>query len=151
LAEFLGADEDLLAAAYGTGSPAPRAEPDREDVRAVIAGMPDEEKVSYLLQLYEGDDPHLALNLRKRRRKGAAQALDEPHARPRTAGELQQQAERVRDARLRAAEERTAAERRRREAEEAQARAQHLRALAQRGESAWRDVEELIMLRNRPS
>ncbi len=151
LAEFLGADGDLLAAAYGTGSPVPRAGPDREQVRAAIAVMPDEEKVSYLLQLYEGNDPHLALNLRKRCRKGAAQAQGEPDARPRTAGDLQQQAEQLRDARLRAAEERAAAERRRREAEEAQARARRLRALAQRGDSAWRDIEELITLRNRPS
>jgi hypothetical protein len=54
LAEFLGADGDLVAAAYGTTSPAPRTQQDREDVRAAIAGMPDEEKLAYLLQLYEG-------------------------------------------------------------------------------------------------
>jgi hypothetical protein len=120
-------------------------------VRAIIAGMPDEERVSYLLQLYEGNDPHLALNLRKRCRRGAAQALGEADARPRTAGELQQQAEQIRDARIRGAEERAAAELRRREADEAHARAERLRALTQRGESAWREVEGLITLRNAPS
>lgn len=34
LAEFLGADGDLVAAAYGTTSPAPRTRQDREDVCA---------------------------------------------------------------------------------------------------------------------
>src|SRR5690606_26711491 len=46
LAEFLGADGDLLAAAYGTEAPPPRAAPDREEVLAAIAAMPAEEKVS---------------------------------------------------------------------------------------------------------
>lgn len=120
-------------------------------MRAAIAGMPDEEELAYLLQLYESNDPHLALRLRRCSRNGAAQMRDEPGASARKAGELLQQAGQIRDTRLRAAEERAGAECRRREADEARARVQRLRALDERGESAWRDVEDLIALRNAPS
>jgi hypothetical protein len=151
LAEFLGADRDVLAAAYGTGSPARRHEPDLDQVRALITKMPDTDKVAYLLRLFEGDDPHLGMELRKRCRQGAAPASGKAAARLRTADELMRQADQISSERRRAEEERAAAERRRRAAEEAKARARHLDALAQRGESCWRDIEELITLRNASS
>jgi hypothetical protein len=149
LAGFLEADEDVLAAAHGSSAPpAAPAEPDLDAVRAVIAGMPDTDKVTYLLRLYQGDDPHLRLELRKRCRQPFASAPDLPPARLRTAEELMQLADAAEDARLRAEQEQAALERRRREAEEAAARARRVKALAQRGESAWREVEEQIALRN---
>lgn len=151
LAEFLGAGRDVLAAAYGTGSPARRDEPDLKRVRAVLAEMPDVDKMAYLLRLYEGDDPHLGMELRRRCRQGAAPASRKAAARLRTADELLRQADQISSERRRAKEERAAAERRRRAAEEAKARAQHLHALAQRGERPWRDIEELITLRNASS
>ncbi len=151
LAEFLGVDGDLLAAAYGNGSPARNEASGPDEVRAVVVGMPDEEKVAYLIRLYEGNDPHLGLDLRKRCRRKTAPAPDDLAKRLRTAQELLQQAEQIADERRRAQETRAAAERRRREAEEAEARAQRLRTLAQRGDGAWREVEELIGMRNRPS
>jgi hypothetical protein len=151
LAEFFGVDADLLAAAYGDGSPAPSEAPGPDRVRAVIAGLPDEEKVAYLLRLYDGNDAHLGLELRKRCRDGIAQASDQASKPLRTARELMQLAEEMAGKRRRAAEERAAEERRRRDAEAAKARAQRQRALAQRGDAAWRDVEELIALRNASS
>lgn len=151
LAEFLGAGRDVLAAAYGTGSPARRDEPDLKRVRAVLAEMPDVDKMAYLLRLYEGDDPHLGMELRRRCRQGAAPASRKAAARLRTADEVLRQADQIISERRRAKEERAAAERRRRAAEEAKARAQHLHALAQRGERPWRDIEELITLRNASS
>ena len=148
LAEFLGAGRNLLAAAYGTGSPARRNVPDLTRVRAVLAEMPDMDKVAYLLRLYEGRDPHLGMELRNRCRQGAAPGPGESAARLRTADELLQQADQIGSERRRAEEERAAAERRRRAAKEAKARARHPAALAQRGERPWRDIEELITLRN---
>jgi hypothetical protein len=148
LAEFLGAGRDLLAAAYGTGSLAQRHEPDLDQVRALITKLPDTDKVGYLLRLYEGNEPHLGMELRRRCRQGAAPASGKAAARLRTADELMRQADQISSERRRAEEERVAAERRRRAAEEAKARAQHLHALAQHGERPWRDIEELITLRN---
>lgn len=151
LAEFFGMDVDLLAAAYGDGSQARNEAPSLDQVRAFIAGLPDEEKVAYLLRLYEGNDSHLGLELRKRCRSEIAQAPDRAARPSRTAHELMQSAEEMAGKRRKAEEERAAAERRRREAEEAKARAQRQGALAQRGEGAWREVEELIALRNASS
>lgn len=151
LAEFLGAGRDVLAAAYGTGSPAQRHEPDLDQVRALIAKMPDTDKVAYLLRLYEGNEPHLGKELRQRCRQAAAPAFRRAAARLRTADELMRQADQISGERRRAEEERSAAELRRRAVEEAKAHAQHLQALAQRGERPWRDIEELIALRNASS
>lgn len=148
LAEFLGVDRDLLAAAYGTGAPARRDQQDLGRVRTVIAEMPDKDKVAYLVRLYEGNDPHLGMELRKRCRQGAAPESGRAAERLRTADELMQQADQIGSERRRAEAERAAAERRQRAAEEAKARAKYLNALAQRGESCWRDIEELITLRN---
>jgi len=150
LAEFLRVDSDLLAAAYGTGSTRRRAEPDLDRVRAVVAGLPEADKTAYLLRLYEGHDPHLGLELRKRCRQEATAAGNSEGA-LRTAAELLERSDQLRNARLHAQEQRAAAECRRREAEEAKARAQRLRSLAERGERAWRDLEDLIALRNAPS
>lgn len=151
LAEFLGVDSDLLDAAYGAAVPTQQSQPDLDRVRSVIAEMPDEDKVAYLLRLYNGNDPHLGLDLRKRCREKTAPNSGKFGERLRTAEELLWQTDQISSARLRTQEERTAAERRRREAEEAKMRAQHLDTLARRGERAWGDVEELIALRNASS
>jgi hypothetical protein len=151
LAEFFGVDPDLLAAAYGDASPPQSEAPSLDRVRAVIAGLADEEKVAYLVRLYEGSDAHLGLELRKRCRAEFVEAPDPAAKSPRTAQQLMQLAEETAAKRRRAEEERAAEQRRRREAEEVKARAQRQRALAERGEAAWREVEELIALRNAPS
>lgn len=145
LAEFFGADPDLLhAAAAALEMPAEDAP---ADVEAVIRSLPEDEKVALLLRLQAGDDPHVGTDLRRRCRGALGGGHATRHGQP-TAGELRQKAQRLAEDRRRAAAAREAAERARRAAEQAKARALHLAALAKRGEAAWREVESLIELRN---
>jgi hypothetical protein len=149
LAEFLAINPDLIAAA--TASPAPDvcADPSPKLIEERIRALPETEKVALLLRLYSGDDPHLGTELRRRLRKADAQTMTV--APRRTAGELRTAAREIADARARAAEERARRELLRRQQQVARERKLRIAALAQRGEAAWREVEDLIGLRNGPA
>ena len=147
LADFLAVNPDFLQAAVATETPLPLSEPTPREIDAFVRGLPEEDKVALLLHLYSGDDPHMSAQLRRRCREAHSPRVDTASAR-RTAGELRTAARRIEEQRKRVAEERANAERRRRQEHEAQARAQHLSALAKRGEAAWREVEDLILMRN---
>ena len=150
LGDFLAVNPDLLEAAAGTEIPPPFSEPSPSEIDAFVRGLPEEDKVALLLHLYSGDDSHLSVQLRRRCREPHSPHVDTAGAR-RTAGELRTAARRIEEQRKRIVEERANAERRRRQEHETQARAQHLSALAKRGEAAWREVEDLIIMRNAPA
>lgn len=145
LADFLAIDGDLIEAA--TQSQAPSAEPSPAAVEAFLRALPESDKVALLLRLHAGDDPHLGAELRRRCREATSSGAHAGTGLP-TAGELRSAAVRLGEDRRRVAAERESAERRRREQEQAEARARHLAALAKRGDSVWREVEEQINLRN---
>ena len=147
LADFLAVNPDLLEAAVGTETPVSSDEPSPGEIDAFVRGLPEEDKVAVLLRVYSGDDPHLGAELRRRCREGCRPVAPSAGAR-RTAGELRAAARRIEDERKRAAKEKADAARRRREEEKAKARAQHLATLAKRGEAVWREVEDLIIMRN---
>jgi hypothetical protein len=147
LADFLAVDHDLLEAAAGTGTPFLSSEPSPSEVDAFIRNLPEQDKDALLLRLYAGDDPHLSADMRRRCREDHCVCADTVSP-PRTAGELRAAAQRIAEDRKRLAEERANAEHRRRQESEAKARAKHLLALAERGEGAWREVEDLIVMRN---
>jgi hypothetical protein len=149
LADFLAVNPYLLEAAAGTEIPLPSSEPSPSEIDSFVRGLSEADKVALLLHLYSGDDPHLSAKLRRRCRE-AFGSLGHITG-PRTAGELRAAARRIEEQRRHVAEERANAERLRRREEEARVREQHLSALAKRGEAAWREVEDLIIMRNAPA
>ena len=147
LADFLAVDPDLLEAAVGTATPLPSSEPSPSAIGAFVRNLPEKDKVALLLRLYSGDDPHLSAELRRLYREDRDPRADKVGP-SRTAGDLRAAARRIAQQRKHLAEKRANAERRRRQEAEAQARAKHLSALAKRGEGAWREIEDLIAMRN---
>lgn len=149
LADFLAIDGDLLEAA--TQVAAPPAEPSAGTVEAFLRTLAEEEKIAWLCRLHEGADPHLGAALRRRCRDAIVTAGGDDGgavAGLPTAGELRAAATRIGSERRRAGAERAEEERRRQERERADARAARLTAVARRGESAWREVEDEIERRN---
>ncbi len=142
LAEFLGVDRDLLAAAAEASPPRPEA-PSPQEVRAWLHSLPAEEKDAVLERLVIGEEPHLRAGIlqRYRQAQGSAEAPAPPR---RLVGDILDRAAEIREARLRAEAE---AEARRRAAEahaRAVARAAHLDGIAGQQEALWKEVDVLI-------
>ena len=146
-ADFFGIDRDLVEVAAAAGADAHPADPTPAAVQSYIHSIPEDEKVALLLRLYEGDDPHLGAGFRRRCREVVGSRATAGKG-LRTAAELRAAAGRLAEERRRRAEAKAAAERRRQDQERVKARERHLTALAARGEAAWREVEDLISLRN---
>lgn len=144
-ADFLAIDRDLIDAAIvedgalENGAGNARA-------HALIRALPEREKTTLLIDLFDGNDPHLAAGFRRRIREQSGGSLGE--ARRRTAGDLRQAARDVLERRRKREAEKAAAERRRKEQEAAEEKQRRLEALERRGEAVWRDVEAAIALRH---
>lgn len=139
-AEFFGIDPDLVRAAAERGADA--AATSKDDLREMLAVIPESEKIELLLRVVEGDI-HVAAEMKSRlRKKRPASATH------RTVGALRMRAREIAKARERAAAERREAERRRQAQEAEKARRARLKALKQRGESVWREIEAEIERRN---
>jgi hypothetical protein len=147
LADFLAVNPDLLEAAVETQEPVSSSDPSPSEIDAFVRGLPEDDKVALLLRLYSGNDPHLGAELRRQCREARSPAAHISGTR-RTAGELRAAARRIGEERERIAKEKADAARRRQQEEKAKARAQHLATLAKRGEAVWRQVEDLIVMRN---
>lgn len=147
-AAFFAVDPDLIDAA------AERGDPDRDRrsasaVRAMIAAIPERERIELLARLFEGG-PDVAMALKGEMRRRLEPEPDDggPPASARTVGALLARAREIRLARERAMREADAADRARKAAAAAQARRARLDDLARRGEGAWREVEAAIGRRN---
>ncbi|HSU13045.1 hypothetical protein [Longimicrobium sp.] len=140
-ADFLRIDDDWIAAAAEL-SPAMRAEPDGEQVRAWVAALGEAEKTDLLVRVARGEGGLVAAELtaRMRARLGAPAGASAP----RTVGELREAAERRAEERSRAAAERAAREKARKDAEMAAARERYLDGLAGMEREMWAKVEEMI-------
>jgi hypothetical protein len=147
-AQFFCIDGDLVEAAAAAAPAHAVAEPSRQAVAEAIDSLGESEKTAYLLRLYDGD-PLLRAELRRRCRAPASPVGNQQTRR--SAGELRATAGRLAEERRRAEAERRQAAERQRERKEAKAKNRRLDALAQRSEAAWRDVEDLITLRNNPA
>lgn len=139
-AEFFDIDADVVEAASASRYELELA-PDA--LRAVIAGLAEEEKDHLLTRLMEGD-VHVGTELRRRVR---AQNLDggRPH---RTVGELRAKAREIASARERTEAERRRAEESRKAKEAEMARRARLDAVRRRGDSVWTEIETEIERRN---
>jgi hypothetical protein len=152
LADFLQVDSDLIKAATGgkrkPAAPLSPAEPSSGDVESFVRSLPEEERIALLVRVCSGGDPHVGTEMRRRCldrcRRGSGAAAG-PR---RIAGELRAAVRHVREERERIVREEAEAKRRRKEEAKAKARTQRLDALARRGEAVWRQVEDLIVMRN---
>ena len=71
LAEFLRIDDKLLKAAAKAGPAEAASQPAKKELARWIAKLPVTEKNKILLQLAEGNDPHLSMDLLRRFRESA--------------------------------------------------------------------------------
>lgn len=146
-AAFFAIDFDLIDAAVVEDG-APMDESANAPVHAMIRAMPEPEKTAFLIDLFDGGDPHLVASFRRRIRE----RLDEPRgaAPRRTAGDLRRAAREAAERRRRREEEEAAAERRRKALEAEQQRQRRLAALRRRGDAVWAEVEAAVATRNAP-
>jgi hypothetical protein len=130
-AELFEIDADLIQVAAEQSGETRAASQD--DVRRALAALPPEEKDAFLLRLAQGE-PHLSVALKRRLRTLTGLSPFQDAVGPRrSVGELLAAAVALRE------------RRRREQAARAEARRMaQLQALAQRGDQAWRDVEEWI-------
>jgi hypothetical protein len=143
--DFFAIDGDLIDAAIVEDG-APTDESGNAQAHALIQALPEPEKAALLIDLFDGNDPHLAAGFRRRIRERLGRPRDEVLRR--TAGELRWAARKASERRRRREEEKAAAERRRKALEKAKEEQRRLEALKRRGEAVWTDVEAAIALRN---
>ena len=144
LGDFLAIDPDLISAASEREAE-PGILPSPKIVREIVNGLSPAEKTDLLIRLHDGD-PHVGPVLRAQARDRLPVAGETPA--PRTVGEL-----RARAAALCLAREQEAArqaEAKRQAEKKALEKAQRARldALAKRGDSVWRELEDEIERRN---
>jgi hypothetical protein len=146
--DFLGIDRDLVAAAAErSADPVAKPSVPSKAVLPIIAAMTDQEKISFLTRLFEGD-ANVARELRALVRDRLASETAAPPAPARTVGELRARANAIRVARERAHAAKATAERKRREEEAERAGRAQLDAIERRGESVWQEIEAEIERRN---
>lgn len=132
--ELFDVDEDLIQVAAERSCDLAGEVAD-DDLRRAIAQLPPEERDAFLLRLARGE-PHLSLALN--RRLGALSGAPQGEkVERRTVGELLAAAEALRERRHRELAARAEAK-----------RIAELKALAEQGEEAWRDVDSLIQQSN---
>ena len=142
-AEFFGIDSDLVEAAAERPAVAAANAMSAEAVRGIISAMPASDQTAMLSRLFVGD-PHVAAELRAKVRERMADNAGAPPVVARTVGELRARANAISLSRQQAAAEKLAAEAKRRAEEAEKVRQARLLAIAQRGESVWREVEAEI-------
>lgn len=141
---FFDIDPDLVAAAAERGGTSMDETAYTKAARQVIGTLDAKEQANLLLRVAE-NDPFVATELRARIRAASKMAPDQ---KPRTAGDLLRRAEAIGAERKQAAVKAAAEAKRIADAKRQQEREARLKALGQRGEVAWRDVEAEIERRN---
>jgi hypothetical protein len=140
-AEFFVIDQNLLEAAAELAAAGTSTSED--DLRKVVAAIPEREKAALLVRVADGDT-RVAAELRQKIRK-----MNPPPAAHRTAGLLRARAKDIEEAQKRAKAERREAERRRAAAAAEKAQQARLKILKQRGAgSVWKEIEQEIERRN---
>lgn len=141
-AEFFDIDRDLAEAAAEsrTGD----VTIPKDSLREALGAITEGEKTELLLRVIEGDG-HVAAELKSRI---GSEHRASPSGSHRTVGELRARAQEIREAKEHTEAERRAAERRRQAEEAEKVRRARLKALKQRGEGVWREIEAEIERRN---
>jgi hypothetical protein len=146
-ADFLRIDGDLIAAAAERSPGGQAANLTGEEIGVWLLNLPNKDKDAILARLIDGNDPHLAAELRQRailEVRGGKQGTKGPR---RTAGDITSRAEILAEIRKKKETEQHAREKARREREQAEKRKKHLESLAGKENSLWAKVDELIATR----
>lgn len=143
VAEFLGIDDDLIAAAAKASGPLAQVTDD--GIADWVTALPTSEKDKYLTMVAEGEGAQVEALLVQRFRREARPAGSAPAAAERTARELLAGAQARRAAREEAGARARAEARARRAAEQAAAYERHLKQIAGRKDETWQQVEKLTM------
>jgi hypothetical protein len=143
LADFLGIDADLIAAAAERSPHEQVFTLSRKEIDEWVRTLPSAEKDAIVVRLIDGDDPHLPAEIRQRAivEIGGRRSDERPG---RTAGEILARAEIIAAERKKKEAERHAREKAMRERAEAEARKKRLESLAGKENEIWATVDRLI-------
>lgn len=143
LADFLGIDADLIAAAAERSPDEQLFTASRKEIDEWVRTLPSAEKDAIVVRLIDADDPHLPAEVRQRAIfEVSGRRLDERLGR--TAGEIRARAEIIAAERKKKEAERRAREKAMRERAEAEARKKRLESLAGKENELWATVDRLI-------
>ena len=144
LADFLGIDTDLIAAAAEHSPDRQVSIPSRKEIGDWVRTLPSAEKDTIVARLIDGDDPHLSAQVRQRAIRAISGGVRSDERPARTAGAIYARAETLAAERKKKEAEQRAQEKARREQAEAEARKKRLEALAGRENELWAAVKKLI-------
>ena len=146
-ADFFHIDSDLVQVAAEAPVNADLGKVSATARRRAVEAIPHAEKTALLRRLVDAD-PHVMVEVQRRVREAVTLPAGEPQARRRTVADLRDRAEEIREARRVATAKRVEAERRRQAEEAERARRARIKAVRQRGESVWGEIETEIERRN---
>jgi hypothetical protein len=144
LADFLGIDFDLVAAAAESSEDEQLPMPSKNQIDEWVRNLPIAAKDAIVTRLIDGDDLHLAAEVRRRailEMNGSGQTVERPR---RTAGELLARAEALASERKKKEAATRAREKSERERKEAEARKTRLESLAGKENNLWSNVDKLV-------
>ena len=143
LADFLGIDADLIAAAAERSPDEQVFIPSRKEIDEWVRTLPSAEKDAIVVRLIDGEDPHLLAEVRQRAIfEMSGRRSDE--TRRRTVGEILARAKIIAAERKKKEAERRAIDKTKRERAEAEARKKRLESLAGKEKELWATVDRLI-------
>jgi hypothetical protein len=145
LADFLGIDTDLIAAAAERSPDQQVSIPSKKEIGDWVRALPSAEKDTIIARLIDGDDPHLSAEVRQRAIRVIGGGIRSDKRPARTAGAIYALAETLAAERKKKEAEQRAWEITRRERAEAEARKKRLESLAGRENDLWATVDKLIV------
>jgi hypothetical protein len=144
LADFLGIDTDLIAAAAERSSNQQVSIPSRKEISDWVRTLASAEKDAIVMRLIDGENPHLSAEVQQRAVFEISGGGRSDERQARTAGEILARAEIIAAKRKKEEAERRAQEKARRERADAEARKKRLEALAGKENDLWATVGRLI-------
>jgi hypothetical protein len=144
LADFLRIDRDLITAAAERSPGKEAADLVGNEIGAWLLNLPSMEKDAILATLINGNDPHLAAELRQRVIRDVRGVGEPSEGRLRTAAGIISRAKILAETRKKREAEQRAREKAKKERERAEKRKKHLESLAGKESSLWSKVDELI-------
>ena len=146
-ADFFHIDPDLVQVAAEVPLNADLGKVSAAARRRAVEAIPHAEKTALLGRLVDGDS-HVMVELQRKVREAVTEPAGEAQAKRRTVADLRGRVEELREARRVATAKRVEAERRRQAEEAERARRARIKAVRQRGESVWGEIETEIERRN---
>ena len=145
LANFLGIDPDLIAAAAESSADGQLPTPSKNEIEIWVRSLPSADKEAIITRLVDGDEPHIAAEVRQRAVSEITAASGRSGEQPRrTAGEIVAHAEIIASERKKREAEARAKEKAKRERAEAEARREYLESLVGKQNDLWSKVDKLI-------